>query len=59
MNKSKRSIEHMCKVIKHVVVPSGEMVFDYRSQGELFYMVLHGEVDCKIKQKRQLMYLSP
>lgn len=34
------------------------MVFDYDSEGDLFYMVLHGEVDCKIKMQRQIILLS-
>jgi hypothetical protein len=34
------------------------MVFDIHSQGDLFYMVLHGKIDCKVPIPKQVVYLS-
>ena len=34
------------------------MVFDYDSNGDLFYMVLKGEVTCKVPFLKQLILLS-
>ena len=52
MVKDQASLEQICKVMKHLVVAKYNTVFDYDSEGDLFYMVLHGEVDCKIKMAR-------
>lgn len=32
----------MCRVMKYLYVPAKTMVFDYDSNGDLFYMVLKG-----------------
>ena len=45
-------MEQVCKVMKPVMVPKHMTVFEYDSEGDLFYMVLKGEVDCKIKMSR-------
>lgn len=38
----------MCKVSKYLFVPSNQVVFDYESYGDLFYMVIKGNVSCKV-----------
>jgi len=52
MIKDQASLEQICKVMKHLVVAKYNTVFDYDSEGDLFYMVLQGEIDCKIKMAR-------
>lgn len=44
---------------KCLFVEKGELVFDYESYGDLFYMVIAGKVLCKIPFFKQLMMLSP
>ena len=48
MRKDKKSVEQMVAVMKYVKVPKFNLVFDFESTGDLFYMVIHGSVDCKI-----------
>ena len=48
MAKDQKSIEQMCKVMKYLFIPKESMVFDYESQGDLFYMVVSGRVACKV-----------
>lgn len=43
-----RSIQEMAQVMKHLSVPRGENVIEYNSQGNLFYMLIHGEAQCKV-----------
>ena len=38
----------MVTVMKYIRVPKHDLVFDFESQGDLFYMVVHGNIDCKI-----------
>lgn len=59
MAKDQKSIEQMCSVTKCLFVEKGELVFDYESQGDLFYMVIAGKVLCKIPFFKQLILLSP
>jgi len=49
----------MCRVTKHLFLEKGQLVFDYESQGDLFYMVVAGRVLCKIPFFKQLVMLSP
>ena len=42
----------MCKVMKYQVKSRHEMVFDYMSHGETFYMLLKGNVSCKVPFKQ-------
>lgn len=51
-------MEQFCRVMKAVIVQKNNIVFDFDSRGDLFYMVLDGEVDCKIKMAKQLIHLS-
>ena len=44
--------------MKHLIVPKHQMVFDYMSQGDLFYMVVKGKVLCKVPIENQYIYLS-
>ena len=48
MAKDKKSIEKMSKVTKYLHVQKNEVVFEYESQGDLFYMVINGTVTCKV-----------
>ena len=48
----------MCEVMKYLHVPKDQIVFDYKSKGDLFYMVISGKVSCKVPFYKQLMLLS-
>ena len=48
----------MAKVMKYLSVPRGQVVFDYESMGDLFYMVMHGKVLCKIPVYKQIILLN-
>jgi len=48
MAKDKKSVEQMCWVMRYLSIPKHGQVFDYDSAGDLFYMLLHGKVDCKV-----------
>ena len=58
MRKDKKTVESICLVTRHLQVPKYNMVFDYNSRGDLFYMVLHGKIDCKVPIPKQVVYLS-
>ena len=58
MAKDHKSIEQMCKFMKHLFIPKDSMVFDYESLGDLFYMVVQGKVLCKIPFNKQLIKLT-
>ena len=58
MRKDKKTVESICLVTRHLMVPKYSMVFDYNSTGDLFYMVLHGKIDCKVPIPKQIIYLS-
>ena len=58
MAKDKKSIEQMCWVMRYMSIPKYGMVFDYDSAGDLFYMLLHGKVDCKVPFHKQIIHLS-
>ena len=58
MAKDSKSIEQMCKVTKHLFVQRNRIVFDYESQGDLFYMVISGKVICKVPFHKQVVQLS-
>lgn len=59
MSKDKKTIENICLVTRHLKVPKYQMVFDIHSQGDLFYMVLHGKIECKVPFQKQVIFLSP
>ena len=44
--------------MKYLSVPKGQVVFDYESTGDLFYMVMHGRVHCKIPVYKQIILLN-
>ena len=44
--------------MKHLFLPKNSVVFDYESQGDLFYMVIKGKVSCKVPFYKQLILLS-
>ena len=48
MSKDKKTVENICHVARHLKIPKHQIVFDYNSQGDLFYMVLHGNIACKV-----------
>jgi len=48
MAKDQKSIKQMCTVMKYLYLPKDELVFDYESTGELFYMIISGKVSCKV-----------
>ena len=54
----KNSMMTINRALRYVTVPRGETVFEYLSEGDLFYMVLGGEVLCKIPINRQLIQLT-
>jgi CRP-like cAMP-binding protein len=58
MAKDKKSIIQMCKVMKHAFFEKDELVFDYGSQGDLFYIVIKGKVSCKVPFFKQAILLS-
>ena len=58
MAKDQKSIEQMCRVMKHLYVPADSLVFDYESQGDLFYMVICGKVLCKVPFLKQVIHLT-
>ena len=49
MAKDLTSMEQICKVMRPLMVKKYDTVFEYDSSGDLFYIVLHGRIDCKIK----------
>jgi hypothetical protein len=44
--------------MRHMYIPADTMVFDYESQGDLFYMVICGKVLCKVPFLKQVIYMS-
>ena len=48
----------MCNVMKYLFIAKNEMVFDYESSGDLFYMVIKGKVSCKVPFYKQVILLS-
>lgn len=44
--------------MKHLFIPQQQIVFDYESQGDLFYMVIKGKVSCKVPFYKQLIFLN-
>lgn len=58
MAKDKKSVEQMCWVMRYLSIPKHGQVFDYDSAGDLFYMLLHGKVDCKVPFHKQIIHLS-
>lgn len=48
----------MARVTKHLFLEKDSLVFDYESQGDLFYMVISGKVLCKVPFNKQLTYMS-
>lgn len=45
--------------MQYEMVPRHELVFDYDTEGDLFYMVLEGRISCKIPVYKQLIHMSP
>jgi hypothetical protein len=58
MAKDQKSVYQMCKVMKYMFIGKDSMVFDYESQGDLFYMVINGKVSCKVPFYKQLILMS-
>ena len=56
--KDKELMAQMRAYMKYQFVPKDELIFDYDSQGDLFYMILAGRVSCKVPFYKQLILLS-
>lgn len=48
----------MCTVMKYLFVPKDNIVFEFESSGDLFYMVISGKVLCKVPFAKQVILLS-
>lgn len=56
--KDQKSVEEMCNVMQYQYIPRDELVFEYESQGDLFYMIIQGRVSCKVPFYKQVVLLS-
>ena len=44
--------------MKYQMIPAHMLVFDYMSQGDKFYILLHGKCECKVPFDKQFIYLN-
>ena len=44
--------------MKYTTIAKHQLVFDYMSQGDLFFMLIKGTVACKVPMTRNMVLLS-
>lgn len=58
LNRDPKQWLQMCKVMKYKSIPRFNVVFDFMTVGDLFYMLIKGVVYCKVPMFRQLIHLN-
>lgn len=58
MAKDGKTMNQMLRVLRYQMIPKNFTVFNFDSTGDLFYMVLSGNVLCKVPHDKQYIMLN-